>query len=298
MQHLIHVGFGKAGSSFLRRWFAEHPQIAYVQGGIAGFNSIFDIAREASHGPSVSPVRATSLESLSVPHPYVVNGLDPKALAAGSAADAQAAACRILRELFPTATILIVTRGFRAKILSAYSQLMRNGGNLSFDAFVSGAVHLAKWWHYDYVIGLYEEAFGKDRVLVLPFEMLRDDLDTFQTIICRHIGLDTFPTAPTPENPSISPASLAWYPLYATLAGKLPNGRVRRLYQRLAAGDQLALVAAVMQRIHPLPVPSASEIPESLLAALGRRCGCLRDRPVYRPYLGDYLLAENAVHPD
>src|SRR5262249_37217403 len=35
--HLIHIGYPKTGSNFLRAWFAQHPQLAYADGGIAGF---------------------------------------------------------------------------------------------------------------------------------------------------------------------------------------------------------------------------------------------------------------------
>ena len=43
--HLIHIGYAKAGSSFLRSWFAQHPQLAYAEGGIAGFPDVHALVR-------------------------------------------------------------------------------------------------------------------------------------------------------------------------------------------------------------------------------------------------------------
>jgi hypothetical protein len=36
VNHLIHVGFPKAGSKSLQRWFDRHPAFAFAQWGIAG----------------------------------------------------------------------------------------------------------------------------------------------------------------------------------------------------------------------------------------------------------------------
>jgi hypothetical protein len=35
--HLIHIGYPKAGSTFLQESFASHPELAYRKGAIAGF---------------------------------------------------------------------------------------------------------------------------------------------------------------------------------------------------------------------------------------------------------------------
>jgi hypothetical protein len=36
-RHLIHIGYAKAGSKFLQRWFEAHPDLAYRTAGLGGF---------------------------------------------------------------------------------------------------------------------------------------------------------------------------------------------------------------------------------------------------------------------
>src|SRR5262249_13996826 len=65
--HLIHIGYAKAGSTFLRSWFAQHPQLAYAPGGIAGFRDVYSMV-EASASPGLQPLyRVTSAEAFATP---------------------------------------------------------------------------------------------------------------------------------------------------------------------------------------------------------------------------------------
>lgn len=291
--HLIHIGWAKAGSTFLQNWFSAHPQIAFSHSGIAGFDSVFDLARQASMSGDVR-CRVTSAEALSTPHPFVgVGNFDLHALVHHDAHAAQARGCRLLRQLFPRARILIVTRGARSLLLSLYSQYVRTGGDRSFAAFLDMA-GCARWWDYDRVIRLYEEAFGAEDVLVLPYEQLRDDPEGFCRRIEAHLGLAHGPVSRERANRSVGGAALAWYPRLSRLVGRLPRDRfVRSLYWRAIVGDRLARLAALLQRIRPLPVPDAAEIPPNLLRDLASQCQCLRTRSSHRPYLREYGLIED-----
>ena len=66
--HLIHIGYPKTGSNFLRRWFAAHPDLAYIEGGIGGFAGVLDIAREGVSPHPDAAYRVTSAEGLATPH--------------------------------------------------------------------------------------------------------------------------------------------------------------------------------------------------------------------------------------
>jgi hypothetical protein len=66
--HLIHIGYAKAGSNFLRSWFARHSQLAYAPGGIAGFHDIYSLARESASQGRRPLYRVTSSEGLATPH--------------------------------------------------------------------------------------------------------------------------------------------------------------------------------------------------------------------------------------
>jgi hypothetical protein len=291
--HLIHIGWAKAGSSFLQKWFAAHPQIAFSHKGIAGCDTVFDLARQAA-APRAIPCRVTSAETLSTPQPLAGrHNVDLDPLAAYDAHAAQARGCRLLSRLFPTATILIVTRGPRAILPSAYSQYVRSGGERSFVDFCGMAAEAGHWWDYDHVIGLYEAAFGAENVLVLPYESLRDDPESFCRRIEARLGLAPEPVSRAPRNPSIGGASLAWYPRFTRLLNRLPRRNiVRRLYWRAIVEDWLAPVAVLLQRIRPLDVPDMAGIPPDLLRTLVSQCESLRTRPSYQPYLREYGLVD------
>src|SRR3954467_7065515 len=66
-RHLIHIGFPKAGSTFLQHWFAAHPQIAYAKGGNAGIEGAFAIVDAALSPAAPQRWRVTSAEALTAP---------------------------------------------------------------------------------------------------------------------------------------------------------------------------------------------------------------------------------------
>ena len=149
--HLIHIGFAKAGSTFLRSWFAQHPQLAYAPGGVAGFRDVYSMV-QASASPGPQPLyRVTSAEALATPvADFGRDSFDYEAIQRNPMPDAQARACDLLAHLFPTAHILIVTRGFRSMMLSTYSQYLRTGGLASLAALCAlagsaGVVNQAPW---------------------------------------------------------------------------------------------------------------------------------------------------------
>jgi hypothetical protein len=282
VNHLIHIGYPKTGSNALRAWFAAHPQVAFADGAIAGFPTVYDIATGgADPGPDVR-CRVTSGEGLATPHPDVGRSAVGYRTPASAIAAAQARVCADLAALFPTASVLIVTRGFRSMLLSAYSQYVRTGGTLDFAGFC--ATGLEAVWDYDRLIALYEAAFGAERVIVLPWEGLRDDPAAFAMALSIRLGLD----APAPDlpavNAAVSPAALAWFP---RLARRLPP----RLFARAAAGRRLDSLARLLQLLSPLPIPGEAAIPDSLLARLDSGAARLRTRPTFAPYVSDYGFA-------
>lgn len=286
--HLVHVGYPKTGSTFLQRWFSAHPQLAHVPGGIAGHADAFGIARAAvSRDPAIR-FRVTSDEELTVPNPEAGHrGL--RTFADGAApGDAQQRACALLAGLFPTAHVLVVTRGYRGMWLSAYSEYVRFGGTADLGG------HPRDWWDFDGVIGAYETAFP-GRVVVLPYELLRDDASAFLRAIEERLGLDHHPAEPGRVHPSLSPVELRWYPRLTRLALALPlPGRVRRRaldrYGRLVRANRLGRLVALLQLVAPAAPVTGEGVPQQAFEALRGRAETLRGRPYYAAYHRDYLL--------
>jgi hypothetical protein len=64
-KHLIHIGYPKAGSTFLQAWFEQHPELCYAPGGLGGFYNIYEICRPSGRACKYF---VTSFEGIATPH--------------------------------------------------------------------------------------------------------------------------------------------------------------------------------------------------------------------------------------
>ena len=297
--HLIHIGYPKTGSTLLQLWFARHPQLAYLETGIAGFRNVYDLCRQsAAPDPNVR-CRVTSSEAIATPHVEVGFLLSQRHRERpDEMPEAQAQACTALRDLFPNAHVLLVTRGFRSIILSGYSQYVREGGQEDFYAFrpaPSGAAEGEKnVWNYDYLIGLYRAAFG-ERLIVLPYELLRDDPDAFARELERRLELDHFPIPRERPNESLSPVELRWYPRLTRLVRRVARGnRLRKAvlsrYVPAIERNRLRRLIGLLQRLRPAQPVTIDLISDDVVNFFRGRADSLRGDPVYAPYADDYLF--------
>ncbi len=291
--HLIHIGYAKAGSTFLQEWFAAHPELAYVKGGFGGFSSIWDVARQGARLQRRVVYRVTSSEQLSVPSARA--GIPGhRGDNWGFTAEAQTAVCSTLAGLFPNARILLVTRGFRSVSLSGYSQYVRRGGSRDLESLMRDAVPDDLLWNYDRVVGLYETAFG-GRLIAMPYELLRDDPERFIAELQNELGLSEPGPIPPRMNPSLSAAELRWYPRLSRLVEAVPlrGDSRRRLLDRWVGWTQrnrMARPIAVLERLRPSPPIGPSNISDELLEPFRGRAETLRGRQLYERYASEYLL--------
>jgi hypothetical protein len=288
-RHLIHIGYPKTGSTFLQHWFAAHPQIAYVHGGIAGFRSIYAMIAEAAAGQPDPLWRVTSHEALASPFPDAgKRSIDLAQPGEGTPAERQARACALLADLFPDAYVLIVTRGFRSMILSSYSQYVRVGGTDDLETQVwQGGENP---WRYDETIAMYRARFG-DRVIILPYEMLARDPGAFRAEMERRLGVAPFDFADAVVNRSLSPVELRWYPRIARLVRRLPFRRVAaRLYFGLVFENRLAPLIALLDRLWPARPVDGTIITDALLEEARGLCDGLASDPLFAPFARDYVF--------
>ncbi|QAY79232.1 hypothetical protein [Sphingosinicella sp. BN140058] len=298
-RHLIHIGFAKAGSTFLQRWFAAHPQIGYVEGGIAGYRDLYDVARQSAEPVAGIRWRVSSAEGLATPHPFVgLRDIDYRRMHGLQLPEAQAEVCRTLAALFPDASVLMITRGFRSMMLSSYSQYVRTGGADEFfalrEGFGSEGHPSAHAWDYSGLIRLYRAAFG-DRLIILPYELLRDDAGAFVELLEAKLGLDPCPPSVERVNEGLSGIEIRWYPRLSRLLRRLPIGRPLRdrmfiQYSRAATANRLRPLIRLLQWIRPAEPVTGALVSDDVLERFRPKAEALRGDPLYAPYKDEYLL--------
>lgn len=287
--HLIHAGYPKTGSNFLRRWFKAHPQLAYQEGGIAGWRMVYDISRQSAQPAQGALYRVTSSESLLSPHRSVGDSyVDYSNIR--QMADAQREACELMAAIFPNAHVLMVTRGFRSMLFSSYSQFVRTGGDFSIQEMLALSNRAEMPWNYDAVIAMYARAFGDEKVIVMPYELLRDDPSAFTRAIEDRLGLAHFEGPRDRVNTALSPVELLWYPRLTRFVRRLPIGfRLKRMYVRGVFGNRFRLPIAMLQRLRPGTPVTADAVPDDVLRSFRGMAESLRGNPLYAPYARDYF---------
>ncbi len=289
--HLIHIGYPKTGSTFLQHWFSANPQLGFAAGGLAGFRSVGHIVKDGATGPRRVRHWVTSEEGLSMPRAHVWQSpsLD--------LADAQAEVCRMLAELFPNARILLVTRGFRAMIRSVYAEWGRRGLGLDLAEFCARMAETTggDLLDYDHVVSLYQQAFGADRLLILPYELLRDDPGAFVGELETWLGLDHFPPDRHRVNAALSPHELYWFPRIARAGRSLPlparlKRRLRDDFLILAEKLRLRRVLRLAGRLRPDLKVTEETVPDAFVESCRGKASRLRGLERFAPYADDYLL--------
>lgn len=108
---------------------------------------------------------------------------------------------RRIKESLPGSRIMMVIREQKDMILSMYYQYIIDGGSLSLTDYLTGVDrHLARspqflFEYYDYVraFRMYQQHFGVENVLCLPYEMLKSDPERFLLCVAKFCSLNVFP---------------------------------------------------------------------------------------------------------
>ena len=101
-----------------------------------------------------------------------------------------------IRASFGEARILIVVREQVAMLVSNYKQYVRMGGICGFEEYLSpprdGRMPLFRLdnFRYHHLVEHYVRLFGERHVLVLPYELLRQDRAAFARRVLDYLGLD------------------------------------------------------------------------------------------------------------
>ena len=280
-------------------WFQAHPSFIAKHNGLAGYSGAEELARDVALRRH-APWYVTSSEHLVVPR---ARDDDPDSSASiVPIADRRQLACEILRGLFGDATILIVTRGFRDALVSDYAHYVRRGGQMSLPGRYAGSgtatdagVGVDDYLDYDAAIADFEHAFGPERVIVLPYELLRDDPREFVATLEDRLGIPRSTEFLPWVNTKLTDAELRWYPRFSRVVSRVcrllggRGGRVEASYRRQIGGPRLRRYISSLSRLIPEHPPDLSaQVPEALLARCQSRATKLVVRAEYARYRERY----------
>ncbi len=196
---LIHIGYHKTGSSWLQDHLFSEKNGAFkmlmslqeIRDSLVMPNALdfdpshLDTFKDRLINNDLYPV--ISNERLSGnPHS---GGYDSKEIADR------------LKASFPNAKILIVIREPKSAIFSSYIQYLRAGGPCSIQDYLNPpergkpVIPLFDMKHFNYsrLVNYYIDLFGEDKVLVLDFELFKENAQDFCEKICHFTGIENCP---------------------------------------------------------------------------------------------------------
>ena len=257
MPSVLYVGLQKTGSTFLRHYFYQHPDVECTRSGALLQTDACDVARvglaqaQAAYAealpPAGAPLRIDMYESLAMG--YLLRGVDAweahtfvtpvSGLAHPSVVYDPGALARRLAAIVPGARILLTIRSQPAWLDSAYRHFhdhlpAARRRFVDFLATLEGRIALDVA-HYDRTVSVWEAAFGEGRVHVLPLESLERDEAGALERLCAFLGVDAVPYDPerkernrgralASEPAPLPPRSRTWFARFGrTLVGE-PRG--------------------------------------------------------------------------
>lgn len=185
---LVHVGLCKAGSTWLQNFLFNRADLGYEmlpRRGIvkSEISMPHPLAFEPQHcrnafEPEIQRIRNKGL----IP---VISSEDIAGTFETGGYDAVEKGIRIARS-FPNARILFVIREQRSMIFSCYNQYLKGSCTVTLEEYLNpprpphgGPFFSLDWLCYHYLIKRYQSWFGPARVLVVPYEMLRQEPEEF-----------------------------------------------------------------------------------------------------------------------
>jgi hypothetical protein len=212
-QLLLHIGYPKAGSTFLQQWFDKHPEIYFQPKYMAeGFYHAWQLADYIQHVEKVPENFVLSCEDFMLwqgrPYWYGLTGTEPY-----DYRTFQNKICETLYNIFPTAKVLMITRGYTTVFASIYAQYISMGGTLScMELMKRNEEMFTTFLDYSYTINLYQKKFGKDNLVVLPYELLNENPEEFLSLIEAQLTIKSkFNFTFQKLNASMSEAELSAY---------------------------------------------------------------------------------------
>jgi hypothetical protein len=208
MKHLIHIGYPRTGSTYLRYYFTNSKFFVHEMRAVSGFKQPVDFVRY-----SYSPLPEARYFVASEEEFSCWSGPDFNLSSFNRSYDVtrfRENLAKTLKDFYGDAKVLIVTRGHEAMVKSLYAQYINYGGRMGFIEFIdspNGEI-LKELLDYKTTTELYESIFGKDNLIVMPYELMQADTHQFMKVLSQKLEVPFEDFSSTKVNSSLSIAYL------------------------------------------------------------------------------------------
>lgn len=289
---LIHIGYRKAASTFIKDFFINHPQLHFQHNGIAGFNSTKDIATYTEADKTAYFVFSDNFTYYRGNKPIKTKE---------NIEQYQINSAKTLYEIFPHSKILIITRAPHSSILSAYYESIKNGYHLNSEERLHLPIaksNLIGHYNYTFLISLYYKTFGKNNVIVIPYELLQDEPDKFLRYLEDELKLEHHAISMSPVNQSLTANENYWYLQFSRFVFSLCSSFGKTglyFYKRyiIWMGKNRLKKKKLKYLVKFLTFFKGKKsetimIPEELLSEIKRNNTLLKELPLFEKYLHLY----------
>lgn len=189
---VLHIGFSKCASTYLRSLFRAHPKIHLVFK--SGFFTPF-LAKDMSFAQYQSLFKDGGKLNVESDEHLTLPGIHPELGVRCTSLDQFREVADKIKAFLPDVKIIMVIRNQASLIVSRYSEFLITGGSLNFEEFASklagGPVRENCHYqnYYSEVIGILEERFPRENLLVLLQEAMREDTEQTTSAISRFLSL-------------------------------------------------------------------------------------------------------------
>jgi hypothetical protein len=198
---LIHIGYHKTGTTWLQQELFNHYDRGFYPLVTTDFKGAVPAKALGSYFVRMHPLQfnadklKSAFEAKVVTHSAGCPVISNERLSGNPHSggyDSKYIADRIY-QVFPQARILITIREQVSLILSCYYQYLKAGGACSLHDYVTCQDKRRPGFNpdnfkFNCLIEYYQKLFGKDRVLVLPYEMFVEDPQRFVQSIVEYSG--------------------------------------------------------------------------------------------------------------
>lgn len=262
MTPILHLGFAKAASTTVQEIiFASHPDVETETDRTDAVQQVRDVITRLRYDELRQPIQPlTPASATSAVHSHLY--INAQNWAWATSCNAEAAAT-YLQRAFPTAKTVLVIREQREYLASYYLHEVMCGRfpkSASIDQFVDatcfrGTSALLYALDYGSKVRILEQVFGRDNVVVLPYELLRQSFDGFCATLFDGLGLAHLERAAMKRPAEASGADSSQMMARAnvigywrTRLGVLPNVRLGRF---VPSGLYRGVYARLVPRYEP-----------------------------------------------